>query len=109
MARVPYLSREDLPEEKRAIYDQMVSERGRVTRPMQALLNSPDLAGKVAETGFHVRFHSSTLPPEVPVNPDTAPQANARTMPNASTAGSIRRPSRETVLAISRPSGTHQM
>ncbi len=58
MARVPYLAREDLPESKRAIYDQMSSQRGRVTRPMQALLNSPDLAGKVADVGFHVRFHS---------------------------------------------------
>ncbi len=75
MARVPYLSREDLPEDKRAIYDHMVSERGRVTRPMQALLNSPDLAGKVAETGFHVRFHSSALPPEVR---EIVPLATAR-------------------------------
>ena len=64
MSRVPYLSREELPEGKRAIADQIASRRGRVERPFQALLNSPELAGKVAAVGEHLRFHASTLPPQ---------------------------------------------
>ena len=65
MSRVPYLSREDLSEGKGAIYDRIASQRGHVARPFAALLNSPDLAGRVAAVGEQVRFHSPALPDEV--------------------------------------------
>ncbi|MCZ6789023.1 MAG: carboxymuconolactone decarboxylase family protein [Chloroflexi bacterium] len=65
MSRVPYITREDLPEEKRTVYDQISSHRGNVARPFQALLNSPDLAGKVAAVGEHLRFQLSTLTDEI--------------------------------------------
>ena len=64
MSRVPYLSREDLSEGKGAIYDRIASQRGHVARPFAALLNSPELAGKVAAVGEHLRYQSS-LPAEV--------------------------------------------
>ena len=65
MSRVAYVTREELPEEKRPIYDQIASRRGDVARPFRALLNSPDLAGRVAAVGEQVRFHSPALPDEV--------------------------------------------
>lgn len=65
MARVPYITREDLPEEKHSIYDQIASHRGDVAHPFRALLNSPDLAGKVAAVGEHARFQLSTLTDEI--------------------------------------------
>lgn len=65
MSRVAYITREDLPEGKRTIHDQIASHRGDVARPFQALLNSPDLAGKVAAVGEHVRFQLSTLTDEI--------------------------------------------
>ncbi len=65
MARVPHLSREDLPQDKREIYDQISRQRGHVARPFQALLNIPDLAEKVAGVGEQLRFGPSMLPPDV--------------------------------------------
>ncbi len=64
MSRVPYVSREDLSESGSAIYDQIASQRGHVARPFAALLNSPELAGRVAAVGEHLRYRSS-LPAEV--------------------------------------------
>ncbi|MSQ22852.1 MAG: carboxymuconolactone decarboxylase family protein [Dehalococcoidia bacterium] len=65
MVRVPYLSKEDLPPEKRAIYDQMTSQRGRLPRPFAVLLHSPELTGKVAAIGEYLRYDSPALPAEV--------------------------------------------
>jgi 4-carboxymuconolactone decarboxylase len=65
MARVPYKSREDLPTEKRELYDQIASQRGHVARPFAALLNSPGVAASVAAMGEQLRYTSPTLPPEV--------------------------------------------
>lgn len=64
MARVPYLTREDFPAEKQAIYDQIARHRGSVERPFQALLNSPELGGRVASVGEYLRFNS-ILPNDV--------------------------------------------
>ncbi len=61
MARVPALSREDVPEDKRHIYDEIAASRGEVSGPFSALINSPDVAGRVANLGTYIRFES-TLP-----------------------------------------------
>jgi len=62
MARVPYLTREELPPGKQPIYDRIQETRGAVHRPFSALLNSPDAAEKVAAVGEYARFHSSLDP-----------------------------------------------
>ncbi|MBI4336778.1 MAG: carboxymuconolactone decarboxylase family protein [Chloroflexi bacterium] len=51
MARVPYLDREDMPAEERQWWDAIVASRGRMFRPFQALLNSPEAAARLAEFG----------------------------------------------------------
>ena len=65
MSRVPYVTRDDLPEDKQMIYDQIGSHRGDVANPFRALLNSVDLAGKVAAVGEHVRFKLTTIPDDI--------------------------------------------
>ena len=65
MARVPYVSRDDLPSNKRDLYDQIASQRGHVARPFSTLLNSPEVAARVAAVGEQLRYTSSTVPPEV--------------------------------------------
>ena len=58
MARVPYVSREDLPADKRGIYDHIVETRGKPANVFLALLNGPDAAEAVAALGEFVRFNS---------------------------------------------------
>ena len=65
MARVPYLSRDDLPPDKRNLYDRVASTRGHVARPFAALFNSPDVANSVAAVGEQLRSASSPVPPDV--------------------------------------------
>lgn len=62
MARVPYLSREELPASQREVYDRIGQARGGVARIFRALLNSPDLAGRVAAVGEYVRFRAEIDP-----------------------------------------------
>ena len=63
MARLPeQTEREEIPEEKRHIFDDIESSRGRVEAPFSLLLNSPDVAGLSAQLGAYIRF-DSTLPP----------------------------------------------
>jgi 4-carboxymuconolactone decarboxylase len=57
MARVPEIkTREELPEGQRGIYDQIAGSRGRVAGPFAVLMNSPELAGRVAHLGAYLRF-----------------------------------------------------
>ena len=65
MARVSYISREDLPASKRDLYDQIASQRGHVARPFAALLNSPEVASRVAAIGEHLRYEASIVSPQV--------------------------------------------
>lgn len=64
MPRVPYLSREDLPQDKRHIYDGIARTRRTpgtddgVSRSFQALLHSPDAAEAVAGLGEYLRFNT---------------------------------------------------
>ncbi len=56
MARVPNVTREQLSPEHHAFYDSIASSRGSVRGPYGVLLQSPDLAARVAHTGSFVRF-----------------------------------------------------
>ncbi len=64
MARLPYLSRENIPENKRQIYDHIQETRSRVEklkempRTYRLLLNSLDLGEHVARLGEYFRFES---------------------------------------------------
>ena len=59
MPRLPQLKAKDqLPEAHREIHDYLVKTRGRVSDGFSALLNSPDLAGRIAHTGSYIRFES---------------------------------------------------
>src|SRR5215470_5182427 len=57
MARLPDLTRDQLPLEDRQYYDAIAGSRGGSVRgPYGVLLHSPDLATRVAHTGTYVRF-----------------------------------------------------
>lgn len=62
MARVPEVTREQLPEGKQSIYDEIVGSRGSVRGPFPVLLNSPDVALQIARLGHHVRFQNTLEP-----------------------------------------------
>ena len=62
MARVPYITKEDLPPEKQQIFDRIVGTRGAVLHVHQALLNSPDAAEAVATVGEYIRYRSPLDP-----------------------------------------------
>ncbi len=59
MARIPEVSREELPPEQRHIFDEIERSRGYVGAPFKVLLNSPEPAGRFAHLGAYVRFESS--------------------------------------------------
>jgi 4-carboxymuconolactone decarboxylase len=62
MPRLPQITdKESLPEQHQAVIDYLVQTRGAVSNGYSVLLNSPDLAGRIAHTGSYVRFES-TLP-----------------------------------------------
>ena len=65
MTRVPYLTRDDLPSDKRELFDQVAAHRGHVARPFAALLNSPDVASRVAMIGEQLRYVSPNISPEI--------------------------------------------
>ena len=62
MARVPYLSIDDLTPDKQPIYDRIAETRGSVVNVFRALLNSPDAAEVVARVGEYVRYGSPLAP-----------------------------------------------
>ena len=66
MARVKYISREDLSEDQRYIYDEIANSRGmaKLPNPFEAILNSPEGTHHVAALGGYLRFKSK-LPPVV--------------------------------------------
>ena len=65
MPRVPLITKEDLPQDKHSLYDQMAAYRGHVARPFAALLNSPDVASSVALVGEQLRYISPSIASEV--------------------------------------------
>lgn len=65
MSRVPYLTKENLPQDKQGLYDQIAEHRGHVARPFEALLNSPEVATRVALLGEQLRYASPTIAADV--------------------------------------------
>ena len=63
MARVPYVSREEMDPEGQQIYDTIREDRNatEVGRQFRALLNSPKAAGFLTSLGTQLRFNS-TMP-----------------------------------------------
>jgi 4-carboxymuconolactone decarboxylase len=60
MPRLPQLrDKSQLPEAHRDVVDYLVKTRGRVSDGFSVLLNSPDLAARIAHTGTYVRFETS--------------------------------------------------
>jgi 4-carboxymuconolactone decarboxylase len=60
MPRLPQITdKESLPEQHQSVIDYLVETRGRVSPGFSVLLNSPDLAGRIARTGSYIRFESS--------------------------------------------------
>ena len=57
MARLPNLTKEQIKPEDMQYYDSIAASRGGVRGPFGVLLNSPDLAARVAHTGAFVRFN----------------------------------------------------
>ena len=57
MARLGDVTREELNPEDHQYYDSISGSRGSVRGPYGVLLNSPDLAARVAHTGAFVRFN----------------------------------------------------
>jgi 4-carboxymuconolactone decarboxylase len=63
MARIPAIKREDLPEDQRHHYDYVAGSRPTVSGPFPILLNSPDVAERIAHVGTYLRFNDATLEP----------------------------------------------
>ena len=61
MARVPYVSREELDSAGQSIYDRIREDRGvaEVGLQFRALLNSPEAAGYLTSLGASLRFQSA--------------------------------------------------
>lgn len=68
MARLPYVSRDDLPQDKQHVYDRIAETRAsaesgqEVPHSFRAMLNSPDAAEAVAGLGEYLRFKSPLDP-----------------------------------------------
>jgi len=59
MARLPYLDRDDLPEEQRAIFDDLERARGYVPNLYRALANAPRLMADFVAMGADIRRPSA--------------------------------------------------
>jgi 4-carboxymuconolactone decarboxylase len=59
MARVPYPTRDQVPPEGRAAFDEIEGSRGGVRGPFAAMMHAPELARRTANLGSFVRFESS--------------------------------------------------
>jgi len=60
MTRIPQVTRkDDLSPEHHATFDSIASSRGRVGGPFAVLMNSPEVAGRVAHLGAYIRYESS--------------------------------------------------
>ena len=65
MARLPELTtKEALPPEAHPVFDAIAESRGGITGPYTMLMHSPEVAGRTAQLGTHVRFESTLAPVE---------------------------------------------
>ena len=74
MAKVPLVTRNDIPEDKRHVYDGIAGTRGSVLNVFRTMLNSVDAAEAVANLGAYIRYRS----PLDPAIRETAILATAR-------------------------------
>ena len=66
MARIRQITaRNDVPAEKRHIFDAIAGSRGSVRGPFSALMNSPEVAGRTGHLGEYLRFETSLSPQEL--------------------------------------------
>jgi 4-carboxymuconolactone decarboxylase len=62
MARLPYVTQEELPADKRHVWDEIAQHRGSVGNVFRALLNSPEAGRRVAAVGEYIRYESKLRP-----------------------------------------------
>ncbi|PKB73443.1 MAG: hypothetical protein BZY75_01815 [SAR202 cluster bacterium Io17-Chloro-G7] len=64
MARVPALSRENIPEIQRTAFDEMVKQRGEVptTGPGSVMLNAPEVAQRALGLALYLRTETTLSP-----------------------------------------------
>ena len=62
MARVPYVTRENMTPEGQKVWDEVERSRGEVAGNFRALLNSPQGAGNMAVFGRYIRFETPLDP-----------------------------------------------
>ena len=62
MAKVPYISRDDINSSEQNIYDKISSSRGSVQNVFSALLNNPPAAEAVTNLGEYIRYKSTLNP-----------------------------------------------
>ena len=63
MTRIPRITeRDQVAERHKSIFDAIAESRGRVSGPFSVLLNSPEVAGRVAHLGSYIRFESTLEP-----------------------------------------------
>jgi 4-carboxymuconolactone decarboxylase len=63
-SRIPRLTRhEDIPREHQHFFDRIVMSRGRISAPFQVLLNSPDVAARIAHVGDFL-LYDTVVPPD---------------------------------------------
>jgi 4-carboxymuconolactone decarboxylase len=62
MPRIPAVTRDSLPPNQQSIYDAIGESRGRVSGPFPVLLNSPEVASRIATLGHYLRYESTLKP-----------------------------------------------
>jgi 4-carboxymuconolactone decarboxylase len=62
MARIPAVTRESLSPEDQKHFDYVAGSRGEVRGPFLILLNSPDVAERIAHVGTYIRFENTLKP-----------------------------------------------
>ena len=62
MSRLPQVTRESLSPEDQVHFDYVAGSRGEVRGPFLILLNSPDVAERIARVGTYIRFENTLDP-----------------------------------------------
>jgi len=63
MPRIPLVTRHgDLPAQNQHFFDRIMQTRGRIAAPFQVLLNSPDVADRVADVGEFLLYDTVLTP-----------------------------------------------
>ena len=62
MARLPQITKEEMPADQQHHYDAIAGSRGAVRGPFAMLLHSPEIAARIAHTGAYIRFENTLEP-----------------------------------------------